>query len=241
MAAGIDGPVAHEIITTVTKDFLPLGEVKDSRPRLVFWLELNIGRAAKAAAALKALARLAEAETRGKVEAEAMENELGLVVQAMAMHERAKGVQHNGCYALAALAVAGSDRDDSTGNNQLRVVEAGGLVRLLKAMDVHQSAKGVQANGCRALANIAAGDERIREQAIAAGGKGRVLKAMEAHASSKDVQQRGSLALAALAPAGEGRVAGEGQGQADSEGAEQETRWRRKVAERLQQPQQSHR
>ena len=79
--------------------------------------------------------------------------------------------------------------------NQHAVKAAGGLTRIVAAMDRFPRDARVQAAACGALAQLAEGNEDVARALVRAHGARRVAAALRRHAGHAGVQERGRRAL----------------------------------------------
>ena len=79
------------------------------------------------------------------------------------------------------------------------MVDAGGPVAAVAAMNAHAGDVQVQRSGCGALRNMAAGSDAQRQAVVDAGGPVAVAAAMNAHAAAVELQQQGCGALLNMA------------------------------------------
>ena len=109
-------------------------------------------------------------------------------------------MQAGGCWALGRLAARA--HNTRAGAYAAHVGAAGGVDRILAAMDNHTAAAHVQHEAAAALAHLAR-DEQIQLQVAALGGIERLLRALANHSSSAPVQVRtGGLRRHAGGPRG---------------------------------------
>ena len=103
-------------------------------------------------------------------------------------------VQAHGCEALAY--VLGARHGMLNDDEQMKVVEAGGLQVIVKAMKEFPKSEEVQEHGCCALGRLAFGDSTTA--VVEAGGLQVIVKAMTEFPKSEKVQQFGCLALGSV-------------------------------------------
>ena len=83
----------------------------------------------------------------------------------------------------------GAQSDDAAAAARRRhAAETGALLAAIRAMRAHPGSRGVQAQGCRLLATLAAGDEALEERAKAEGALQAAVAAEQAHPRDDEVR-----------------------------------------------------
>ena len=115
------------------------------------------------------------------------DRDLREILTMMHTHEGKAALQAEACRTLAIRA--------SSADNQAKIVLAGGLERIMAAMDRHAGDTDVQDSACRALGQLAFGNTQYQIKMAAAGGLKRIITAMKRHTEKPSVQHNACGAL----------------------------------------------
>ena len=144
-----------------------------------------------AAAEANLLAELQQWRAVDQTQRELADQAASAVVQFMHLRVTEAALQQAACMTLYKLAF-----DDAS---RLEIADAGGVERIVHAMDAHPDSMTLQEEGCAALGNLGYGQSQNRARIVACGGASVVARAASNHRSSESVCWKACAALWTLA------------------------------------------
>ena len=132
-------------------------------------------------------------------------NGIEAIVEAMRAYPSSVEIQATACAALHHIVAGDVKRPkeisaEATARRK-ELIQSGGLINLLEAMEQHEHNVDVQRNGCAMLCGMALGDKACKKQLVRTGAQVSIATAMAAHDSDKELLHSGVWVIQLLATA----------------------------------------
>ena len=132
-------------------------------------------------------------------------NGIEAIVDAMRAYPTSAEIQATACAALHHIVAGDVKRPkeisaEATARRK-ELIQSGGLINLIEAMEQHEHNVDVQRNGCATLCSMALGDKACKKQLVRTGAQVSIATAMAAHDSDKELLHSGVWVIQLLATA----------------------------------------
>ena len=130
-------------------------------------------------------------------------NGIEAIVEAMRAYPSSVEIQATACAALHHIVAGDVKRPKEISaeamSRRKELIQSGGLINLLEAMQQHEHNVDVQRNGCAMLCSMALGDKACKKQLVRTGAQASIATAMAAHDSDKELLHSGVWVIQLLA------------------------------------------